>query len=58
MEKCDGVEPMNWKDHLGPNSLKHSVSPAGGYSLNSYYFENELFITLDTQHLAGVDVKQ
>lgn len=58
MEKCDGVEPMNWKDNLGPDPLKHRVSPVGRYSLNSYYFENKLFIILHTQNLARLDLKQ
>lgn len=40
MGKCTGVEPMNWKAHLGPDPLKHRMSPVSGYSLNLYFFEN------------------
>lgn len=37
MEKCSGVEPMNWKAHLGPDPVKQKMSPVSGYSLSLYF---------------------
>lgn len=58
MEKCTGVEPMNWKAHLWPDPVKHRMSPVSGYSFSLYFPEKSLCLSANICSIVESDINK